>query len=28
VTLGLDYEPHTQHAKIRSMYPPNYYEYR
>ncbi len=26
VTLDLDYEPHTQHAKIRAMYPPDYYE--
>jgi hypothetical protein len=28
VTLDLDYEPHTQHAKIRAMYPPDYYQYR
>ena len=28
VTLDLDYEPHTQHAKIRAMYPPDYYEHR
>jgi hypothetical protein len=26
VALDLDYEPHTQHAKIKEMYPPDYYE--
>ena len=26
VALDLEYEPHTQHAKIREMYPPDYYE--
>jgi hypothetical protein len=26
VVLDLDYEPHTYHAKIRSAYPPDYYE--
>jgi hypothetical protein len=26
VILDLDYEPHRQHAKIREMYPPDYYE--
>lgn len=26
VVLDLDYEPHTQHAKIVSTYPPDYYE--
>ena len=25
VTLDLDYEPHTQHAKIKSNYPPGQY---
>jgi len=26
VVLDLDYEPHTYHAKIRSTYPPDYFE--
>ena len=26
VVLDLDYEPHNYHAKIRSVYPPDYYE--
>jgi hypothetical protein len=26
VSLNLDYEPHTQHAKITSSYPRDYYE--
>lgn len=26
VLLDLDYEPHTQHAKIKAVYPPDYHE--
>ena len=26
VVLDLDYEPHIEHAKIRAVYPPDYYE--
>jgi hypothetical protein len=26
VVLDLDYEPHNYHTKIRSVYPPDYYE--
>lgn len=26
VVLDLDYEPHTDHAKIKAVYPPDYYE--
>jgi hypothetical protein len=26
VVLDLDSEPHTQHAKIREMYPPDYFD--